>query len=154
MREIKFRGKSIVTGEWLYGSLINNAFFRSNDRAPVPYILDTDKMVYDNFSDIGEQLDYFEVIPESVGQYTGISDKCNQEVCGGDVIELKERTVNGFINTHICKVFQSDTGAWRLEGRPTHDKSYGTKRMLYDVRNRIEIIGNIYENPELLERIA
>ena len=84
-------------------------------------------------------------------QSTGLIDVNDVEIFEGDIVKLTEKTINGGIDTHTCKVFQSKSGAWRLEGRPDFSKEYTTKRELYSVRNRVEIIGNVWENPELME---
>ena len=62
MREIKFRGKFLCTGEWVYGDLIH----KRHDRGAV-MIQDENGMGYD-------------VDPESVGQYTGIMDADGKEI--------------------------------------------------------------------------
>ena len=84
-------------------------------------------------------------------QSTGLIDVKGFEIFEEDMVKLTEKTINGGIDTHTCKVFQSKSGAWRLEGHPDFSRKYTTKRELYSVRNRIEIIGNVWENPELLE---
>ncbi|WP_373804983.1 YopX family protein [Jeotgalibaca porci] len=84
-------------------------------------------------------------------QSTGLIDVKGFEIFEEDMVKLTEKTINGGIYTHTCKVFQSKNGAWRLEGRPDFSKEYTTKRELYSVRSRTEIIGNVYENPEFTE---
>lgn len=76
-REIKFRGKRVSDGKWIYGSLINNTF-QTNDGKILMYIIDDD-MEYDCWEHIAEQLEDYEVIPETVGQYTGLNDSTRTE---------------------------------------------------------------------------
>lgn len=78
------------------------------------------------------------IIPKTLGQFTGLYDKNGKEVFEGDVIKAPNGT----------RVYQVvfEMGAFRLIGKkqPIKQSSYLIKTM--------EIIGNIHENPELLEQ--
>lgn len=141
MREIKFRGKSLVTGEWLFGSLINNAFFQSNNGSPIPYILDTDKFEYDSFEDIAYQLDEFEVLAETVGQYTGLDDKNGREIYVGDILEEIGTDVYRYI------VHWNVTNATYDFVDIITDETFHGDDIHFE---KSEVIGNIYENPDLV----
>lgn len=84
-------------------------------------------------------------------RYTNIKDKNDREIYDGDTIKFTERTINGRTFTHVCQVFQSENGAWRVEGYPDFKTEHKTRRELYSVRHFCEVIGNKYENPELLK---
>lgn len=70
----------------------------------------------------------------SIDLYTGLKDKNGKEICGGDIVRDSDDTI-GFVE-------------WNDEFAGFNIK---TKKDVYDVRSRWEVIGNIYENPELLE---
>ena len=82
-------------------------------------------------------------------QYTGLKDKNGNEIYDGDYIRYSMRTVNGSVFTHVCRVFQHESGTWRIEGYHEDNHSYETKGTVYAAHLICEVIGNIYENPEL-----
>lgn len=139
-----FRGKRKDNGEWVEGNLINCAFF-NNDGFPIFYILDTDNIEYDCWEDIAEEIGYLEVIPETVGQCTGLKDKNGKLIFEGDVVKDKDSGLfgkvvfatsadgfdgmTGFMVDDIDDGLQNYNGFWHL----------------------VEVIGNIYDNPDLLE---
>ena len=86
-----------------------------------------------------------------VMQYTGLKDKNGTEIYDGDYIRYSTRTINGSIFTHVCRVFQHESGTWRIEGYHEDNHSYETKGTVYAAHLICEVIGNIYENPELLK---
>jgi len=127
MRETKFRGKSLETGEWIYGSLIqmNNTF---------------SIMSHDIYAHPGWQR--FEVDPETVGQWLGIADRKGVDVYEGDFVEdAGDKTTAHWISA----VEWGDLGFYLTHGHPA-------ERDLWElyVRDRLLVIGNGADNPELL----
>ncbi len=79
-REIRFRGISVESGEWVYGSLINV------DGAKC--IVDGKGITKSEFKAIGYYCN--EVKPETVGQFCGIKDSNNVDIYEGDIIQYKQ----------------------------------------------------------------
>lgn len=127
-REILFRGKRIDNGEWIEGSLLN---FRENT-----YIIPHDsEYCYDNTENLAFDVEYFEVLSETVGQYTGRKDKNGRKIFEGDILEAFNRN-KGYV------VFKN--GAFT--------KSCSPKDMPYLIANDVNaVIGNIHDNPELMK---
>ena len=121
-REIKFRGKRIDTGEWVYGDIIQWKD-GSVDIAPIE-------------SDCGQ----YPVYPETIGQYTGLKDRNGQDVYEGDLL----RTPEG--NIMIAEWVGSGIVTRCLT--PTYDGMMNTNRYAFPVSEKI---GNIYDNQKLLE---
>ena len=134
MRQIKFQIYWIAGHEMLYDKN-NDLEFRDNENYPITYLSDATNH------------------PESykVRQYTGLKDKNGTEIYDGDYIRYSTRTINGSIYTHVCRVFQHESGTWRIEGYHEDNHSYETKGTVYAVHLICEVIGNIYENPELVK---
>lgn len=119
MREILFRGKRVDNGEWLYGCYyhcIGTAYGAT-------FIV---------VNDFG----FIEVIPHTVGQYTGLTDKKGKKIFEGDIVK-NSRDVG-------LLYYKEKNSAFTVKGW-----EYGY--WLWHDKEDIEVIGNIYDNPELLE---
>ena len=136
MRKIKFRGKRIDNGEWVVGSLINK--IKPTEIEDVFWA----SLIHDG------ALTAVEVNPETVGQFTGLHDKNGVEVWEGDIVSS-----DWLINEE--KIIFNCTG----------EVKYSNKNYCYEIRGvntfmpfssdestlkSIEIIGNVFDKPELL----
>ena len=136
MREIKFRGKNKETGEWAYGYYTKL----------VEGIRKFDAII----SDIDGELTRFYIHhPETIGQYTGLKDKNGKEIYEGDILKTYVETgIDSYWKT--CKVVWNKMGgAFILKARTNDEKSWYSLSKI--PAGELEIIGNIYENPELLK---
>lgn len=142
MRKIEFRGKptenntSYIEEEFVYGSLVI-------DSGKYYIVLS----VNDNIKRDDYEVYMIEVIPETIGQYTGLKDKNGKEIYEGDIIFIKGETklldIKGKVeySNILAQFIITNTGSIVNEAEPLGD---------YEEED-IEVIGNIYDNPELLE---
>lgn len=144
MREIKFRGKNLNTKEWVYGDLL-----QWNDG-------ETAIGVHGQFIDDGyhfnENYDKTPYVDETtVGQYTGLKDKNGKEIYEGDII-----SVNGKYPKLIRYI--DEWASYRLANLTDLDCDLKTRYWHQvspcwwtDYKREIKVIGNVYDNPELLK---
>ena len=125
MREILFRGKRIDNGEWIYG---NYCYAELIDKSGY------EDLIIEQPAD-GETR---RVIPETVGQYTGLKDKNGKRIFEGDI--CKHRS-NYSGNAVISVVTYTDGHFLALVGENSG----------FELSEKLEVIGNIYDNPNLLK---
>ena len=125
-REIKFRGKRIDTGKWVYGSLLQWK--------------DGDATICANESENNNVLIKHDVNPDTVGQYTGLKDRNGTDVWEGDLL----RTPEG----DIMVAEWIDAKIITRCVRPYNPRYKNSLTFAYPVS---VVVGNIYDNPELLE---
>lgn len=134
MREFLFRGKR-CNKEWIYGSLLK-----------VTYDGNTYNLIFaDNFLFVfGEAtaMEHAAVNPSTVGQFTGLFDKNGKKIFEGDII--KNEYEDG--RYQFLKIIYNDAvHRWETENK------YRCRGHLCHVIGSMEVIGNIHDNPELLE---
>lgn len=121
-RQIKFRGKTTANGHWVYGSLIDYG---------------------DNTFAIRNSKSQPWVQPDSIGQFTGLRDRNGKEIYEGDI--LKDKIGKADVITYdslafnLCIAYASTPGG-------VCDTFFGGNNPLRD----LVVIGNIHDNPELL----
>lgn len=135
MRKIIFRGKRKDNGEWVEGSAINTQYDIRGDKHTYIGIFVTSERY-----SLMKTIEWYEVYPETVGQYTGLTDKNGTKIFEGDIVRLPYPE---HIETFVC--FWDDGN---IEfGLKNEKEDFG---LAYASRD-IEIIGNIHDNPELLK---
>ena len=150
MREIKFRGKLInkYAEEWFYGDLIQvkDGTVDKKGNLVIDYYIITD-----DYSSKYNKIELRtcqspKVNADTIGQYTGLKDKNGVEIYEKDIVYCqtkfgKARAIIEFINGKFVARFDSAV---------THPQN-GHYNSYYDINKRFEVIGNIYDNPELLK---
>ncbi|MCR4602467.1 MAG: YopX family protein [Prevotella sp.] len=136
MRTIKFRGKDIKTNEWVYGdlhTLCDNVHIHT-EKTRYPY---AGKRSF--------------VVPETIGQFTGVYDKNGKEVYEGDIVDAWSAGHHSTCNVikyvapkFFISLINKETGEaydfWHLS-----PNAFGKDELL-------EVIGNIHDNPDLLHK--
>lgn len=142
MREILFRGIWVHGNkEWIEGDLVR-------DSEGKPHIVDNKYAVYWTGEPIFVCEDECEVIPETVGQYTGLTDKNGKKVFEGDIVKVYDNFDYVGEILYVGKVQWNDTFLnWELK---TSEKTVWQLKNLPSVLY-YEVIGNLFDNPELLE---
>lgn len=131
MREILFRGKTVESGEWVEG--VPYRFNTPGLEGKVAMILD-----------YGPNVRYINAVgvnPDTVGQFTGMTDKNGVKIFEGDIV--RKRVYEGIRNREVVFSFGTFHCGWG-SGSSTAMHPY-----LLDDKN-IQVIGNVHDNPELL----
>ena len=128
MREILFKAKTF-NGKWVQGLLAHkdNKWYISNKEG-MPFA--------------------FEVRPETIGQHTGLKDKNGNKIWENDIVNKVDTNGLGYHRERKCKVSFDALGYWLLT------TEYGDGYWLGEFDSeQLEVIGNIFDNPELLNYV-
>lgn len=141
MREILFKAKQIDNGEWIEGSLIDLDIdsgycyivqpYKKASILPIIFLI-TDRMKL--------------VDPETLCQFTGLCDKNGKKIWENDICDRKEK---------YPEVVKMANGDWTLDYSYAIGRDYGNSYcnlgFYVNERKCVEVIGNIFDNPELLQ---
>lgn len=158
MREILFRGKDVVSGEWVYGSLYFNGV--------ASRIMSWHEHEYKEYV----------VDPDTIGQFTGLKDKNGKQLFDGDIVRVAEydnilmhefteegsrfeifdieEAKGGLMKTYTTAIGWEE-GAFVFSSNGEYNDTliaclFGDMRRSCPIFE-IEIVGNIYDNPDLLK---
>lgn len=124
-REILFRGRTLIGTEWVVGDLSR--------------VVHDDGRCYVFPADSYDGPDFYEVDPDTVGEFTGLTDKNGVKIFAGDIVRWKRmrKYVIGFDRGAFCFM------------------NFGNSPLNYPIKHfaseEIKVIGNIHDNLELLE---
>lgn len=132
MREILFRGKSVSSNDWIYGSLlVSNSGLLQDSREYMIWTVNIEK---------------YHVLPESIGQFTGLIDKNGKQIFEGDILSdgavvewFDSLSWDGGGSNHSGFYCKKWFGYWRDGDLEYHNM----------FNSETEIIGNVFDNPEL-----
>lgn len=154
MREIEFRGKA-VDGKWYYGSLLVDTYHEPNwEDLKNPKERKVFQISYRN-SDFINHYQYITVDPETIGQYTGLKDKNGKKIYEGDIFEIEDE---GYFVVQWSGAGYFELQFYGYYERCLDGNAYETCWGLLDCEpiwnydiEKMSVIGNKYDNPELLE---
>ena len=135
MREILFRGKRKDNGEWIEGYYVEARDYLTGE--VITYIFPTDITLYPHSEFSGCE----EVIPETVGQFTGLIDDLGNKVFDGDIVKGQKLYDVGCYPNYVT-----------LTTPVTYDDDLCVFKPLHKfvINGPVMVVGNIYDNPELL----
>lgn len=155
MREIEFRGQKCSDDKWVYGYYIESKTSWRGHNPHKSWIVSGAISNGGFFNILGR----YAVKDDTVGQFTGLLDKNGKKIFEGDIVRKRDLTFN--LQYEGVVVYNSAIGCFRI-----HSESRGaTMRMGFEasdvyndgqctvpVKYDYEVIGNIFDNPELINK--
>ena len=144
IREVIFRGKRMDNGEWVKGYL---------------YITHTGAHEIGSYdAEINIERFTFDVIPETVGQYTGLTDKNGVRIFEGDILDVSSDVAYGGVAVHRLGYFvvEFHNGCFMKSALDDPQLSFfdnaKRKGLYHFISTDIhKIVGNIHDNPDILK---
>lgn len=146
MNKYKFRGKRVDNGEWVYGNVVlSNGVDKEYEALIIPNV---NSYMFTNDNDLGFE-NWFMVLKETIGQYTGLNDKNGVEIYDGDAVsinhsnyydpEFEEEPMYKKWNGIVTK--ENGGGYIVFQSEDSYAPSLTNIRII-----DIEVIGNIHED--------
>ena len=142
MRTIKFRGKNPATKEWVFGNYVQ---LRDERGGLELNVVSREAESYPYKDRVGFTNTWSEVMPETVGQFTGLHDINGNEVYEGDIVRYRLTDDRYKKNPRFANLLiHYDEDQARFEAG----------NIYWDALRpgKIEVVGNIHDNPELLNQ--
>lgn len=144
MREILFRGKREDNGEWIEGLPFGSIYGGFSNGAICAI-----RQTVEKYGDIHD------VVIETVGEYTGLTDKNGKKIFEGDVVELYDRNYDTKWRAAVKFGNPNGNYSWGWQLNPIGKVDINTDILCWvemeETGAYCEVVGNIYDNPELLE---
>ena len=155
MRETLFRGKRVDNGEWVEGDFCRPSNICKESIGYDEQLKQSDVLIWEDYS----------VQPETVGQYTGLTDKNGKKIFEGDIVRITTTVKTDWIKDENgnykepkrtdCAIVQHDKnmGGYKLKVYYSGKYKRISKFDFVHIRcyYNAEVIGNIHDNPELLK---
>ena len=136
MREIKFRARRTDKDEFAFGDLLTGMGYKKGKFFILPHL--------SYYPSDCKSVDGYEVIPETIGQFTGLYDKNGKEIYEGDILAFNDSYVD--FNDVIEVRFVRGIFAFLWNGNLEDECPINAP-----TREWANVIGNIYDNPELIK---
>ena len=157
MSEILFRGKRKDNSEWVFGHNIILGKRKDNGERRA-FIVPTGEYIDDCKTKTGRLIlimPQIEIIPETIGQCTGLKDKNGKKIFEGDIIRAITLDAGTESMAIVCfgNFIDENNGDEDIGFYIEFDgiKTTITQLAMEECKNRIEVIGNIHDNSELLK---
>ena len=141
MREILFRGKRADNGKWIEGTGINTQYDVRGEKHTYIGVLARSQI----YPSPMQTITWYEVIPETVGQYTGLTDKNGKNIFEGDIVSGALR----WLETPKNGVVVFKNGSFGLLWYRGEIEQFNAFTSMCNIT--YEVIGNIHDNPGLLK---
>lgn len=137
MREILFKAKRVNNGEWVEGWL-----FKTQEHSYIAYDIQFDDDLF-----LSPQNIFIEIDTDTICQYTGLTDKNGNKIWENDVVRYYDDLAE-MEKEDLIKWNETHASFTRL-----HESKMGLQYLYIDecIANRCEVIGNIFDNAELLK---